>query len=179
MEAQLHAVAALPPPPLPPQPHMLFIDAGEVVANESENGKLDIPEPLRKGRPPGCYRFGRGGRLLMDRCKPFTYEPLDQDDGEELKPVYELTNPYEKYAKAGDVQQALAKLDGTQPNKLKLRLSLGGTGAAAVAAPAGVAQQNGNESAAADAGKTQTPAPEPATTTTKPTRSTSRTRMAN
>ena len=49
-----------------------------------------------------CARIGRGGRLIMSRCQPFTYEPLDvqQPAEEQQKLPFDLSAPYLASAQA-------------------------------------------------------------------------------
>ena len=102
MEAQLHAVAQLPPPVLPPEPVLVCSSAIQSLTMQFEQGKIELPGVARQGQSVG-YRFGRGGRLCIDRCRPFTYEPLVNDSEAELvKPIYELANPYVQWGAKGD-----------------------------------------------------------------------------
>jgi hypothetical protein len=186
MEAQLHAVAQLPPPALPPQPSMLFSSAGPIVAADFEQGKLQPPATSSRQGRPASYRFGRGGRLVMDRCKPFTWEPLENDDADgDVKPMHEMGefNKYAQWTGKDDlVRNALAKLDGGGPSTVvKLRLSLPGPGAGAAPPGASNGDAGKEEPAQApeDTAAAETPAPTMAGTSGKPTRSSSRTRMAS
>lgn len=182
-EPLLHAVAQLRPPPLPPQPNMLFSSAGPTVAAEFEQSKLQPPATSSRQGRPASYRFGRGGRLVMDRCKPFTWEPLENDDADgDVKPMHELMefNKYTAWTGRDDlVRNALAKLDGGGPSTVvKLRLSLPGPGAAAGASNGDAVKEEPSQ-APQGTPAAETPAPAAGGTTGKPTRSSSRSRMAS
>lgn len=73
----LEAVAALPPPPLQPDIDMLFMTPVDISLALDEHG-LTLPHGAD---PKRCTaRFGRGGRLIIDRCDPLTREPLTEED---------------------------------------------------------------------------------------------------
>lgn len=66
-------LAALSPPPPPYAEPMMFTvrpQPGWLAAPGS-----GLPEGLRAGWPHA--RMGRGGRLLLDRVHPLTYDPLN------------------------------------------------------------------------------------------------------
>lgn len=58
-------ISQLPPPPMPPQPEMLFTRQPdlEALGHKLAGAGWRIPEKLRGARP----RIGRGGRLIFDR----------------------------------------------------------------------------------------------------------------
>ena len=97
---RIHSIAALPPPPLPTEPEMLFANPVSLATitqqsrNSSAMPSLDFASC--------CARVGRGGRLIMSRCQPFTYEPLDiqQPAEEPQKMPFDLTAPYAAAAQA-------------------------------------------------------------------------------
>jgi enhancer of polycomb-like protein len=104
LEAVLNAVAQMPPPPLPPQPAALFASAPEPAALEA----VELPKA-----PSGAMwraRLGRGGRLIFDRCRAITMEPLDEDDA--VKPIYELPNRYAAFLGKADLAAVIKRLDG-------------------------------------------------------------------
>jgi hypothetical protein len=142
LEPQLHAVAHMPPPPLPPQPNALFTAAPDVSQlNLDDGGAAQVPRP-----PDGAVwqpRIGRGGRLIFDRCRPFTMEPLSTEEQvcapraaatiplhrrfvrcsttlpawctqEPLvQPMHSFPNPYAQWlGKSELAQAAIARLDG-------------------------------------------------------------------
>lgn len=128
-------MAQMPTPPLPPQPKLLCSWAHEAVRIGIEEEKLEVPSLARERRWVG--RIGRGGRLIFDRCRPFTWEPLDSEDNEsEIKPMHELTNPYAQWSSKNDLAQAaMARMDGTGPPSTVVKLRITGTAATPAAAP--------------------------------------------
>lgn len=54
----------LPPPPLPPEPDMLFAEQPDISAVFSRLASADGQPPAP---PRGQPRIGRGGRLIFDR----------------------------------------------------------------------------------------------------------------
>lgn len=93
--SRIQSIAALQPPPLPTEPEMLF-------ANPVSLARLTQPPRDSLAMPSMDFstcsaRVGRGGRLILSRCQPFTLEPLepDQQPTEELqRPPFDLTVPY-------------------------------------------------------------------------------------
>ncbi len=139
LEAQLHAVAQLPPPPVPPQPQLMCTNATQSLDAAFEQGKLTAPIANQEGSRKWRSRIGRGGRLIFDRCRPFTWEPLvNEDEDDDVKPIYEQPNPYSAYSGKNDLASAaMARLNGgAAPTVLKLKLTsaqngpASGTGAA-------------------------------------------------
>lgn len=103
----MHAVAQLPPPvpkPEPKLPFSLFDQLPEDLATR-------LPHQARQGRA----RLGRGGRLIFDRSRPFSYEPLAvaDDEDEEPKPLHEMPNPYANWSNTGSEK---VKLKIVTPN---------------------------------------------------------------
>ena len=73
----LEAVSVLPPPPMQPDLDMLFtapVDITQAVADAGIN--LPAGVDLRRCRA----RFGRGGRLVIDRCDPVSRELLSEEE---------------------------------------------------------------------------------------------------
>lgn len=68
----LHAVADLGPGPLPPEPMALFGDEGMDVDLERVEKAMLVGLPKGIPRSAVRARFGRGGRLVLDRCDPLT-----------------------------------------------------------------------------------------------------------
>ena len=64
--------ALSPPPPLYAEPMMFAVQPRPAWLALPSSG---LPEALRSG--PSHARIGRGGRLLIDRVHPVTYEPLN------------------------------------------------------------------------------------------------------
>ncbi|DBA94861.1 TPA: hypothetical protein ACH3X1_002399 [Trebouxia sp. C0004] len=94
--SRIQSIAALPPPPLPTEPEMLF-------ANPVSLARLTQPPPDSLAMPSmdisACSaRIGRGGRLILSRCQPFTLEPLEADatvaDEAAQRPAFDLIAPY-------------------------------------------------------------------------------------
>ena len=78
----MQSLAALPPPPLPPSPTMLFMLPPN-MARMSLGSDAALPDALARGQ--GRARIGRGGRLIFDRVHTLTHEELSSagqnDDG--------------------------------------------------------------------------------------------------
>jgi hypothetical protein len=71
----MDAVVNMPPPPLPPQPAEVFAALPDLSQLSLDASLLQLPQP-----PEGTTwqpRIGRGGRLILDRCRPFTLEAID------------------------------------------------------------------------------------------------------
>lgn len=97
--SRIHSIAALPPPPLPTEPEMLFANPVSLAAiTQQSRDKSAMPS---FDFSSCCARIGRGGRLIMSRCQPFTYEPLDiQPAEEQQKMPFDLAVPYLAAAQA-------------------------------------------------------------------------------
>ena len=175
IEAQLHAVAQLPPPPVPPQPQLVCTNATEPLQAAFEQEKLKVPIAQTGGRK-WRSRIGRGGRLIFDRCRPFTWEPLENgDEDSEITPIYEQSNPYAAYSGKNDLASAaMARLTGQDGGggstvlKLKLTPTQNGPASAAAAAQTGVAPMDVDV-------KKEEAQPQ----STKPSRASSRQKMAS
>lgn len=92
--SRIHSIAALPPPPLPTEPEMLFANPVSLATITQQSRESSAMPSLDFSSC--CARIGRGGRLIMSRCQPFTYEPLDvpQPVEEQQKMPFDLTAPY-------------------------------------------------------------------------------------
>jgi enhancer of polycomb-like protein len=123
-EPQLNAVAQMGPPPAPPQPELLVTSGGLFIHKSIEEGSLNIPTGGMglMSRRQWVTRIGRGGRLIFDRCKPFTWEPLENGNAEDIKPLYELPNPYAVWAR-GELTAATASGPSAPTTTIKLRLT--------------------------------------------------------
>jgi hypothetical protein len=131
-EPALHAVAGLPPPPLPPQPAMLFMlppDLEHLLT--LEDGLLQLPP---RGDVTRCRaRVGRGGRLIMDRCRPMAFDHdglggVHDADEDVVKPLHQLPNPYAEWSGRGDLAHAAAvRMEGRGGTVVRFKV----TGAAA------------------------------------------------
>jgi hypothetical protein len=177
IEAQLHAVAQLPPPPVPPQPQLMCTNATQSLDAAFEHGKLAAPIANQGGGSGRKWRsrIGRGGRLIFDRCRPFTWEPLvNEDEDDEVKPIYEQPNPYAAYSGKNDLASAaMARLNGQDgggaaPTVLKLKLTPAQNGPASGADAATAMDVDGIKDE-----KEATPQP------AKPSRASSRQKMAS
>lgn len=109
----LDAVSYLSPPPVVPQNQMLCIWAPPNLKSAFDEEKIKLPSAGKQRLGARwASRIGRGGRLIFDRCRPFTMDSLD-DDEDVLQPLYELANPYEKWGTKNDLASAaMARLDG-------------------------------------------------------------------
>jgi hypothetical protein len=178
LEAQLHAVAQLPPPPVPPQPQLVCTNATQSLDAAFEQGKLTAPIATQGGSRQWRSRIGRGGRLIFDRCRPFTWEPLvNEEEDNDIKPIYEQPNPYAAYSGKNDLASAaMARLNGQDggaaPTVLKLKLTptTNGPASATPAADTGAAPMDVD-------GKKEEKEATPQTA--KPSRASSRQKMAS
>lgn len=94
--SRIQSIAALPPLPLPTEPEMLF-------ANPVSLARPTHPPQDSLAMPSIDFatcsaRIGRGGRLILSRCQPFTLQPLEAEaaPAEEAaqRPAFDLTGPY-------------------------------------------------------------------------------------
>ena len=106
---RIHSIAALPPPPLPTEPEMLFANPVSLATITQQSRDSSAMPSL--DFTSCCARVGRGGRLIMSRCQPFTYEPLDiqQPAEESQKMPFDLTAPYAAAAQAPQKPVSAAK----------------------------------------------------------------------
>lgn len=146
-EALMNAVAQMAPPPVRPQPQLLCTWAPEALRSGFEEGKLNVPPHVDGGRGHRWTgRIGRGGRLIFDRCTPFTWEPLDAEHDEDLKPMHQLTNPYAQWSSKTELAQAaMARLDGAAPPSTVVKLRITSKGTTPTPAGAAAAGDNNNE----------------------------------
>lgn len=104
LEAQLNAIAQLPPPVLEPEPQLLF-------SNEVPSSTYNALLMSNASRTCG-FRVGRGGRFMVDRCRPFTWDLPREDQGEQSPQVHEMSNPYSQWAGKSDLAEAaLSRLE--------------------------------------------------------------------
>jgi len=104
LEAQLNAIAQLPPPVLEPEPQILFSNEVPPAAYSA----LSTASGARTSK----LRVGRGGRFVMDRCRPFTWDIPIEDQDVRSPQVYEMSNPYSQWAGKSDLAEAaLSRLE--------------------------------------------------------------------
>ncbi|KAK9817316.1 hypothetical protein WJX72_012553 [[Myrmecia] bisecta] len=126
-KAQANAISQLPPPPLPSQADLLFTCTPDIGRMSLQNGAISLPSTSGSRRLQA--RVGRGGRLIFDRCDPFTHEPYVVDaPAEEPAPpeMWEVHNPYGSPSKAaGEAARARGGADGQtgsgQPSPARLK----------------------------------------------------------
>ncbi|KAL3160983.1 hypothetical protein ABBQ38_009373 [Trebouxia sp. C0009 RCD-2024] len=124
--SRMQSISALPPPPLPTEPEMLF-------ANPVSLARFSQPASDSQAMPPlpdfsTCRaRIGRGGRLVLARCQPFSHEPLEAEPpiAEDIPrpPPFDMTAPYA--AAEAQYQQELQNLQEQPPAKLPRHASPG------------------------------------------------------
>lgn len=121
IDPHLNAVNLVPSPPLPPQPCMLAASGAESLEKSIESEVAAFIPTGGMGlmsRRTFRSRIGRGGRVIFDRCRPFSWEPLDNEEDEGVVPLSTLSNPYITWA-SGDL---VAGVNGTSGNIPKLKL---------------------------------------------------------
>jgi hypothetical protein len=152
----LHAVSLLPPPPLGPQPGLVCAQEPDLGRLSLENGEGVVEHarlPDWRGWRP---RLGRGGRLVLDRCRPlepFWREPGTPDQQEGSAAAAEApAGRAEGGEKAGGRAGGRGRRD---------KESGGGAAAAEAAAAAAAAVKEEPQDGAAQQGPAS-PAPPPA-----------------
>ena len=113
--SRIQSISALPPPPLPTEPEMLFANPIS-LAPHSQPPRDSLAMPSLDFS--ACRaRIGRGGRLILSRCQPFSQEPLEAEapvaEDFPRPPPFDLTAPYA--AAEAQYQQELQNLH-TQPS---------------------------------------------------------------
>lgn len=126
-DPELNAVAQIPPPPPPPQPTMLAVSGIDFLGSSDIDFVKEWFSPRGHmsliNRRQWRSRIGRGGRLVFDRCAPFTWEPLENATEEDmLVPLSSLSNPYSTWA-SGDLVAGVNGGTTTSVPKLKLKNS--------------------------------------------------------
>ncbi len=108
-------------------------------------------------------RIGRGGRLILSRCQPFTLEPLETDEQQQpteeatLRPAFDLTAPYA--AAQAQYQQEQQLLPRQQSQGQMRQPSPGGQAAKAPQQQQGPARTQSGGHGQSQAVPTQTPQP--------------------
>ena len=82
-----------------------------------------VPNQARQGRA----RLGRGGRLIFDRCRPFTLESVDAEGEEAVKPFHEMSNPYSAWSGTGTERVKLKIVTPSAPAREATPAQDGGT----------------------------------------------------
>ena len=164
--SRIQSISALPPPPLPTEPEMLFANPIS-LARQAQPPSDSLAMPSLDFS--ACRaRIGRGGRLILSRCQPFSQEPLEADPpaAEDVlrPPPFDLTAPYA--AAEAEYQQELQNLHKQPSGQLQRHASLSmqaGKGMS-MQPPAAVASRSHTaaQSSAADG----SPSPQPSTSQT-------------
>lgn len=108
-EPILNAVAQIEPSPNPPEEKLpcTWLPSEELRGIFSKRG-ISIAD--------GQYRLGRSSKVVVDRCNPFTLEPLGTE--ESIDPIHKVLNergecPYASWSGKLDLaDKAVAKLEG-------------------------------------------------------------------
>ncbi|KAK9822015.1 hypothetical protein WJX74_000785 [Apatococcus lobatus] len=87
----------MPPPPLQQPPlDLLFCHPPPLQSLPQPTSNSQTFPPVSAGGHTCRPRFGRGGRLILDRCRPFTSDSLSSvgDDNNLVLPLHLLPNPF-------------------------------------------------------------------------------------
>lgn len=140
----MNAVAALPPPPLPPQHAETFAIEPDITRLSLRDHDAHLCLPKGFDYRECKARIGRGGRLIFDRCKPFSpFEPSTPDlsgegnggpivgNGDAIQqaaeqqqadlsdalwPMWELPNPYTEWLGKSELAHAALQRFETDPD---------------------------------------------------------------
>lgn len=121
--SRIQSISALPPPPLPTEPEMLFANPISLAPHsQPPHDSLAMPSLDFSA----CRaRIGRGGRLILSRCQPFSQEPLEAEPpvAEDVPrpPPFDLTAPYA--AAEAQYQQELQNLHKQPSGQLQRHAS--------------------------------------------------------